>query len=73
MSAIGPTLDFSEAVKPYADRGVITRQQWNGIIEDSAAELWLYGMAEFGYATDDRRRASSRKPPATAAGSACCC
>jgi DNA-binding transcriptional regulator YiaG len=53
MSAIGPALDFSEAVKPYADRGVITRQQWNGIVEGSADEIWLYGMAEFGYASDD--------------------
>jgi hypothetical protein len=40
-------------VKPYADRGVITRQQWNGIVDGSAAEIWLYGMAEFGYASDD--------------------
>ena len=43
----------AESVKPYADRGLVTRQQWNVIIRDAATELWLYGMAEFGYATDD--------------------
>jgi transcriptional regulator with XRE-family HTH domain len=53
MSAIGPALDSADVVKPYADRGLITRQQWNGLIEDAASELWLYGMAEFGYASDD--------------------
>jgi transcriptional regulator with XRE-family HTH domain len=42
-----------ELVKPYADRGLVTRQQWNAIIRDATGELWLYGMAEFGYATDD--------------------
>jgi transcriptional regulator with XRE-family HTH domain len=42
-----------ESVKPYADRGLVTRQQWNAIIRESASHLWLYGMAEFGYATDD--------------------
>jgi hypothetical protein len=42
-----------ESVKPYADRGLVTRHQWNAIIRDAAGELWLYGMAEFGYATDD--------------------
>ena len=57
MSAIGPALDLisdaSEAVRPYADRGLITRQQWNEIISDATARLWLYGMAELGYASDD--------------------
>jgi hypothetical protein len=54
MSAIGPALDHgSETVTPYADRGLITRQQWNGIIRDAVSELWLYGMAEAGYANDD--------------------
>jgi transcriptional regulator with XRE-family HTH domain len=42
-----------ESVKPYADRGLVTREQWNGIIHGAARELWLYGMAEYGYATDD--------------------
>jgi hypothetical protein len=42
-----------ETVTPYADRGLITRQQWNAIIRGAASHLWLYGMAEFGYASDD--------------------
>jgi transcriptional regulator with XRE-family HTH domain len=42
----------TESVKPYADRGLVTREQWNGIIHGAARELWLYGMAEYGYATD---------------------
>jgi hypothetical protein len=57
LSALGPALDHmadgSEAVTPYADRGLITRQQWNGIISGVVSHLWLYGMAEFGYASDD--------------------
>jgi SAM-dependent methyltransferase len=27
--------------------------EWNGIIHGATRELWLYGMAEYGYATDD--------------------
>jgi transcriptional regulator with XRE-family HTH domain len=42
-----------QPVRSYADRGLVTRQQWNGIIREATAELWLYGMAEFGYASDD--------------------
>jgi hypothetical protein len=53
MSAIEPALHSGEAVTPYADRGLITREQWNGIIRGANSHLWLYGMAEFGYATDD--------------------
>jgi transcriptional regulator with XRE-family HTH domain len=57
LSGIGPALDQmgdpTEAVLPYADRGLISRQQWNDIIRGSQSDLWLYGMAEFGYATDD--------------------
>lgn len=41
-----------ESVTPYADRGLVTREQWNGIIRGATGELWLYGMAEYGYATD---------------------
>ena len=37
---------------PYADRGLVTREQWNGIIRGATRELWLYGMAEYGYASD---------------------
>lgn len=43
----------AESVRPYADRGLVTRAQWNGIIHGTTRELWLYGMAEYGYATDD--------------------
>jgi hypothetical protein len=57
LSAIGPAIDHvgdpTEAVLPYADRGLISRQQWNDIIQGTSRHLWLYGMAEFGYATDD--------------------
>lgn len=55
MSAAAPALaqDPSETVEPYADRGLITRQQWNDIIRDAKQHLWLYGMAEHGYAMDD--------------------
>lgn len=42
-----------ESVRPYADRGLVTREQWNGIIHGTTRELWLYGMAEYGYANDD--------------------
>ena len=48
----GEAGDPTGAVLPYADRGLITRRQWNGIITGARDHLWLYGMAEFGYATD---------------------
>lgn len=43
----------AETVRPYTDRGLVTRQQWNTIISRARSQLWLYGMAEYGYATDD--------------------
>ena len=54
-----------ESVRPYADRGLVSREQWNAIIGGASRELWLYGMAEYGYATDDEvplmlKRATSR-------------
>jgi hypothetical protein len=49
-----PSSDTDEVVTPYADRGMIARAQWNGTISDSSAHVWLYGMAEFGYAIDDQ-------------------
>ena len=59
-AAVGGMLEFPAAegpggsvVRPYAGRGLITRQQWNDIISGKKKRLWLYGMAEFGYATDD--------------------
>ena len=42
----------TESVIPYADRGLVSREHWNGIIHGASRELWLYGMAEYGYATD---------------------
>lgn len=37
----------------YSGRGLVARQQWNAIIERARECIWLYGMAEFGYAADD--------------------
>lgn len=42
-----------DRVRPYAGRGQISRAQWNEIISGSTDHLWLYGMAEHGYAADD--------------------
>lgn len=53
MSATGPMPEESGGVTPYADRGLVTRDQWNAIIAESSRDVWLYGMAEHGYATDD--------------------
>jgi DNA-binding transcriptional regulator YiaG len=49
----GPDDPEPSGVMPYADRGLISRQQWNGMIAGSQEFLWLYGMAELGYAEDD--------------------
>jgi hypothetical protein len=49
----GSARDPGESVRPYADRGLVSRDQWNAIITSAVRELWLYGMAEYGYATDD--------------------
>lgn len=43
----------AEGMLLYPGRGLVSRQQWNDIISGSREHLWLYGMAEFGYATDD--------------------
>jgi hypothetical protein len=54
VSAIGPALDSigDSSVISYTDRRLVTRDQWNGIIRGAASCLWLYGMAEYGYAAD---------------------
>jgi DNA-binding transcriptional regulator YiaG len=51
----GAVLDEAtpEAITAYAARGDVTREQWNGIIDGCTEHLWLYGMAEAAYATDD--------------------
>lgn len=59
-AAVGGSIRFpasegpaGDQVRPYSGRGLITRDQWNAIISGTERHLWLYGMAEFGYATDD--------------------
>jgi hypothetical protein len=43
-----------DVVRAYAMRGLIARPEWNNIIRDATDHLWLYGMAEMGYAVDDQ-------------------
>jgi hypothetical protein len=43
-----------DVVRAYAMRGLSARPEWNNIIRGSTRSLWLYGMAEMGYALDDR-------------------
>lgn len=40
-------------LRSYDGRGKISREQWNDIISGATEHLWLYGMAEQGYANDD--------------------
>jgi hypothetical protein len=47
----GPLAETVNAA--YHGRGSVTRGQWNSIIRDASECIWLYGMTEFGYATDD--------------------
>lgn len=42
-----------DIVQAYAMRGLITRPAWNEIIRSARHHIWLYGMAEMGYALDD--------------------
>jgi hypothetical protein len=59
IAILGDTLEMpapaasGDVVYPYAGRGLISREQWNGIIRGATGHLWLYGMAEQGYANDD--------------------
>jgi DNA-binding transcriptional regulator YiaG len=46
--------DSSEGGRFYPSRGLIGRETWNGIIRGAREHLWLYGMAEHGYADDDQ-------------------
>lgn len=41
------------AITAYPMRGLISRPKWNDTIRDCKEDLWLYGMAELGYALDD--------------------
>jgi hypothetical protein len=67
-SAIGPVMDSmgDSSVVSYTDRGLVTGDQWNGIIRGACNCLWLYGMAEYGYAADPETRGTIRD--AVAAG-----
>ncbi|MGQ0775035.1 MAG: hypothetical protein ACT4NY_11560 [Pseudonocardiales bacterium] len=40
-------------VTAYPMRGRISRPKWNDTIRGCKKSLWLYGMAELGYALDD--------------------
>lgn len=40
-------------VAAYPMRGLISRPKWNDTIRGCKKSLWLYGMAELGYALDD--------------------
>ncbi len=42
-----------DVVRAHAMRGLIARTEWNDIVRDATQSLWLYGMAEMGYAIDD--------------------
>jgi hypothetical protein len=60
--------DPPEGVTPWADRGLIPRQHWNDAVAGARTHLWLYGMAELGYAEDDET--PTVMAAATAAGCA---
>jgi len=42
-----------DVVRAHAMRGLIARTAWNDFVRDATQDLWLYGMAEMGYAIDD--------------------
>lgn len=42
-----------DVVRAYGTRGMIARPEWNGMIDGATRHIWLYGMAELGYALDD--------------------
>jgi hypothetical protein len=46
-------LGAPDVTRAYETRGMIPRSQWNNIINDCKEDIWLYGMAELGYALDD--------------------
>jgi transcriptional regulator with XRE-family HTH domain len=43
----------SDVVTFYPMRGLISRPMWNDSIRPARTDLWLYGMAELGFALDD--------------------
>lgn len=42
-----------DLVKAYPIRKSVTRYTWNEILRGASQHIWLYGMAEHGYADDD--------------------
>lgn len=54
MNDLGRITGSPDVVKAYAMRGLIARPEWNGVIDGATKSLWLYGMAEMGYALDDQ-------------------
>ncbi|MGH3929900.1 MAG: DUF5919 domain-containing protein [Pseudonocardiaceae bacterium] len=53
IPAESPGTGSSDVVTAYPMRGHISRPKWNGTIRGCKKNLWLYGMAELGYALDD--------------------
>jgi Domain of unknown function (DUF5919) len=43
----------SEVTAMYAARGLVSRPTWNDVVGNATRHLWLYGMAELGYALDE--------------------
>lgn len=52
-SAVHEGRDMRDTVTAYPMRGLIPRPKWNDTIRGCEETLWLYGMAELGYALDD--------------------
>jgi hypothetical protein len=51
----GPSVSaYPEEVQCYTDRGQVNRRQWNNIIDKCSQTIWIYGMAELNYASDDQ-------------------
>jgi hypothetical protein len=48
------TASSPDVVRIYPTRGLIARQEWNDFIDGVTGPIWLYGMAEMGYAVDDQ-------------------
>ncbi|MEU6225490.1 TIR domain-containing protein [Streptomyces sp. NPDC047042] len=42
-----------DLIKAYPIRGAVPRHTWNEVLQGASQHVWLYGMAEHGYADDD--------------------
>ncbi|MER6441262.1 TIR domain-containing protein [Streptomyces sp. NPDC001185] len=47
------TPGLPDLVKAYPIRGRVPPHTWNEVLEGASRHVWLYGMAEHGYADDD--------------------